>query len=70
MFKFRNKDRIKHEKELADKAKKSTDFAIFNAVSGSQRSSYGDRGEMVSGVMNNNQKLATLQMMRNMRDAD
>lgn len=70
MWKFRNKDRLEQEKKVADKAKKSTDFAIFNTVSGSQRSSYGDRGEMVTGVMNNNQKLATLQMMRNMRDVD
>lgn len=68
MFKFRNKDRLAEEKRKAEKAKVSTDFAIFNTVSGSQRSSYGDRGEMVTGVMNNNQKLATLQMLRNMKD--
>ena len=68
MFTFRNKKSTNKEAKTAEKAKLSTDFAIYNTVSGSQRSSYGDRGEMVPGVMNNNQKLATLQMLRNMKD--
>lgn len=69
MFLFRKKT-DHSDRARAELAKKSTDFAIFNAVSGAQRSSYGERGEMVSGVMNNNQKLATLQMLRNINADD
>lgn len=68
MFNFRKKESTKRERKNTNKAMNSADFAVFNAVSGSQRSSYGERGEMCSGVMNNNQKLATLQLMRDWKD--
>lgn len=68
MFQFHKKKRTNTEEKNRKKAMSSADFAIFNTISGSQRSSYGERGEMCSGVMNNNQKLATLQMMRDFHD--
>lgn len=70
MLHFRKKDRQQQERDNANFARNSVDFAIYNAVSGSQRSSFGDRGEMCSGAMNNNQRFATMQMLFNMRDRD
>lgn len=68
MWKFWKKDRAKVERKNSGGAMNATDFAIYNTISGNQRSSYGDRGEMCSGALNNNQKLATLQMMRDWKD--
>lgn len=67
---LKRKDRQQCERDQANFAKNSVDFAVYNAVSGSQRSSFGDRGEMCSGAMNNNQRFATMQMLFNMRDQD
>ena len=68
MLLFKKKKQQNKAKPSTGKPMSSTDFAIFNTVSGGQRSSYGERGEMCSGAMNNNQKLATLQMLRDFRD--
>lgn len=68
MWKFKKKDRAGNEPKSKGTAMSSADFAIYNTISGSQRSSYSDRGEMCTGTLNNNQKLATLQMMRDWRD--
>lgn len=68
MFKIKKSLTSIGEAARAKRAKKAADFAVLNAVSGAQRSAYGDHGEMVSGAMNNNQKLATLQMMKDLRN--
>lgn len=70
MFNIFKRDRRQQEREKSNFAQDSIDFALFNAVSGSQRSSFGDRGEMCSGAMNNNQRFATMQMLFNMREQD
>lgn len=70
MFNIFKRDRRQQEREKSNFAQNSIDFALFNAVSGSQRSSFGDRGEMCSGAMNNNQRFATMQMLFNMREQD
>ncbi len=70
MLNIFKRDRRQQEREKSNFAQNSIDFALFNAVSGSQRSSFGDRGEMCSGAMNNNQRFATMQMLRNMREQD
>lgn len=54
----------------ADTARKSAEFGIYQALSSGQRSSTGERSEMCSGAMNNNQRLATLQILRNMRSLE
>lgn len=70
MLNIFKRDRRQQEREKSNFAQNSIDFALYNAVSGSQRSSFGDRGEMCSGAMNNNQRFATMQMLRNMREQD
>lgn len=70
MLNIFKRDRRQQEREKSNFAQNSIDFALFNAVSGSQRSSFGDRGEMCSGAMNNNQRFATMQMLFNMREQD
>lgn len=70
MLNIFKRDRRQQEREKFNFAQNSIDFALYNAVSGSQRSSFGDRGEMCSGAMNNNQRFATMQMLRNMREQD
>lgn len=70
MFNIFKRDRRQREREKSNFAQNSIDFAVYNAVSGSQRSSFGDRGEMCSGAMNNNQRFATMQMLFNMREQD
>ena len=70
MLNIFKRDRRQQEREKSNFAQNSIDFALYNAVSGSQRSSFGDRGEMCSGAMNNNQRFATMQMLFNMREQD
>lgn len=70
MWKFKTRNPRQQEQETASFAKNSVDFAIFNAVSSGQRSSFGERGELCAGAMNNNQRLATMNMLFNMRDQD
>lgn len=68
MFKFKKKNRTESRQKTAGSTMSAADFAIYNTISGNQRSSYGERGEMCSGAMNNNQRLATLQMLRDFKD--
>ncbi len=51
-----------------NKKSEANRIAMFNALSTGQRVSTGSREEMCSGTMNNNQKLATLQLLRDMKD--
>lgn len=68
MFPFKKKASKKQPQQTSKNPINAADFAIYTTVSGNQRSSFGERGEMCTGTMNNNQKLATLQMMRSWRD--
>ena len=49
---------------------KDAEFAHYQTISSGQRAPIGDRSELCAGAMNNNQRLATLQMLRNTKDTD
>lgn len=70
MFGFKKKSPDEKDAARKTKAKQNTDFAMYQFAASGQRASVGDRNEICSGAMNNNQRLATLQMLRNMRDED
>jgi hypothetical protein len=54
--------------QRSEKAQKNAEFGMYQVLSSGQRTATGDRSEMCSGAMNNNQRLAALQILRNMRD--
>lgn len=68
MFRVKKKKRV--EKVQAEKVREDVGFGRYQVLASGQRSVTGDRSEMCSGAMNNNQRLAALQMLRNLRDAD
>lgn len=68
MFGFRKKRPDERDTARAAKAKKNTEFGFYQFAATGQRTSVGDRGEMCTGAMNNNQRFATLQMLRDMKD--
>jgi hypothetical protein len=70
MLGFRKKDRVQDDAVRSERAQKSTGFGIYNALSSGQRSATGDRGEICSNAMNNNQRLSALMILRNTRDDD
>lgn len=68
MFGIQKKRPDDRDAARAAKAKKNAEFGLFQFAATGQRTSVGDRSEMCTGAMNNNQRLATLQMLRNMKD--
>ena len=62
MFGFKMK-KAKTAKRLSGPAARAK-FALHQALSSGQRAPTGDRSELCAGAMNNNQRLATLQMLR------
>lgn len=63
MFGFKKK-KAKKVKRLSGSAARAK-FALHQALSSGQRAPTGDRSELCAGAMNNNQRLTTLQMLRN-----
>lgn len=68
MFKFlkRNKKPAAKQPEATDRDK-AIALARYQMTSGSQRTT-GERSEMCSNAMNNNQRLVTMQMLREFGD--
>lgn len=56
------------EKMHQSQREKLTNFALYQITSSGQRAATGDRGEMVTNAMNNNQRLATLRLLRQLKD--
>lgn len=67
MFGYKRLQTKLSDSARADTARKNAEFGIYQVLSSGQRTATGERSEMCSGAMNNNQRLATLQMLRNMR---
>ena len=68
MFGFKKSHSQSYDADRARKAQKNAEFGLYQVLSSGQRTSTGDRSEMCTGAMNNNQRLAALQILRNMRD--
>ena len=54
----------------AEKTGKDAEFGLYQALSSGQRATTGDRSELCAGAMNNNQRLAALQMLRGGKNQD
>lgn len=67
MFGFLKRKNKPAPKEKATDRDKAIAFARYQATAGSQRTT-GERSEMCAGAMNNNQRLATMQMLRDFQD--
>lgn len=65
---FSRKNRQQEHSKTRRKRENLTDFALYQVASTGQRSAVGDRSEMAAGAMNNNQKLATLNLLRELKD--
>lgn len=70
MFGFKRKRSASFDDRRAATAKKNAEFGRYQVLSSGQRTATGDRSEMCAGAMNNNQRLATLQMLQDMKDED
>ena len=70
MFGFKRKHKEVSDSARAEVARKSAEFGLYQVLSSGQRTATGERSELCSGAMNNNQRLATLQMLRNMKHMD
>ena len=68
MFGFKKKSPDEKDAARKKKATQNTDFAMYQFAASGQRASVGDRNEICTGAMNNNQRFATLQMLRDMKD--
>lgn len=70
MFGFNKRHTALSDSARANQARRSAEFGIYQVLSSGQRTATGERSEMCSGAMNNNQRFATLQILRNMRGFD
>lgn len=67
MFEFLKGKKKPASEEKATDRDKAIALARYQVTAGSQRTT-GERSEMCAGAMNNNQRLATMQMLRDFRD--
>ncbi len=72
MFGFKRKRGKKAASAPApvEKAGKDAAFGLYQALSSGQRTATGDRSELCAGAMNNNQRLAALQILRDWNEKD
>lgn len=63
-FHRKNKNASREAKQAA----KQADLAAFQVQASGQRLPTGDRSEMLPGAMNQNQKLAVMQLLRETKD--
>ncbi len=67
MFRFKRK-KAALKPARAEKAGKGAEFGLYQTLLSGQRAATGDRSELCAGAMNNNQRLAALQMLRGGKD--